>query len=63
MGKPEGTLYGISNSPEYPTAQHIRNTLRKARLTETDLTVEHVEMLLNVLILDGEIEKVCHNSQ
>jgi DNA-directed RNA polymerase III subunit RPC6 len=56
----EGVLYGISNSPEYPTAQHIRNSLRKARLTETDLSVEHVEMLLNVLILDGEIEKVCY---
>jgi DNA-directed RNA polymerase III subunit RPC6 len=56
----EGALYGISNSPEYPTAQHIRHSLRKARLTETDLSVEHVEMLLNVLILDGEIEKVCY---
>lgn len=55
-------LYGISNSPEYPTAQHIRNSLRKARLTETDLSVEHVEMLLNVLILDGEIEKVSCSS-
>ncbi|KAF9468954.1 RNA polymerase Rpc34 subunit-domain-containing protein [Collybia nuda] len=54
----EGTLFAISNSPEYPTAQHIRNSLRKARLTETDLTVEHVEMLLNVLVLDGEIEKI-----
>lgn len=56
--KAEGALYGLSNSPEYPTAQNIRNSLRRARLTETDLSVEHVEMLLNVLILDGEIEKV-----
>jgi len=61
-GRAEGVLYGISNSPEYPTAQHIRNSLRKARLTETDLSVEHVEMLLNVLILDGEIEKVSCSS-
>jgi DNA-directed RNA polymerase III subunit RPC6 len=53
-----GALYPISNAPQYPTAQHIRNSLRKARLTETDLTVEHVEMLLNVLVLDGKIEKV-----
>ncbi|SJL01732.1 uncharacterized protein ARMOST_05055 [Armillaria ostoyae] len=56
--KYEGALYSISNSPQYPTAQHVRNTLRQARLTETDLTVEHVEMLLNVLVLDGEIEKI-----
>lgn len=60
--KAEGALYGLSNSPEYPTAQNIRNSLRRARLTETDLSVEHVEMLLNVLILDGEIEKVWHSS-
>ena len=53
-----GALYPISNPPKYPTAESIRNSLRKARLTETDLTVEHVEMLLNVLILDGKIEKV-----
>lgn len=53
-----GALYPISNAPQYPTAQHIRNSLRKARLTETDLTVEHVEMLLNVLVLDGKIEKL-----
>ncbi|KAJ3537369.1 hypothetical protein NMY22_g5611 [Coprinellus aureogranulatus] len=53
---PEGALYPISNQPEYPSAQSIRNSLRKARLTETDLSVEHVESLLNVLVLDGRIE-------
>ncbi|TFK27072.1 RNA polymerase III subunit Rpc34 [Coprinopsis marcescibilis] len=52
----EGALYPISNAPEYPSAQQIRNSLRKARLTETDLSVEHVESLLNVLVLDGKIE-------
>ncbi|GLB33584.1 putative RNA polymerase Rpc34 subunit [Lyophyllum shimeji] len=56
--RPEGALYALSNQPEYPTAQQIRNSLRKARLTETELSVEHVEMLLNVLILDGEIERL-----
>ncbi|KAF8901710.1 RNA polymerase Rpc34 subunit-domain-containing protein [Gymnopilus junonius] len=55
---PEGVLYPISNAPQYPTAESIRHSLRKARLTETDLSVEHVEMLLNVLILDGKIEKI-----
>jgi len=52
------TLFPISNSPQYPTAQQIRNFLKQRRITETDLTVEHVEMLLNVLVLDGEIEKI-----
>jgi DNA-directed RNA polymerase III subunit RPC6 len=51
-------LYPSSNVPRYPTAQDICNTLMKARLTETELSVDHVEMLLNVLILDGYIEKV-----
>ncbi|RXW25206.1 hypothetical protein EST38_g678 [Candolleomyces aberdarensis] len=55
---PEGALYPISNAPGYPSAQSIRNSLRKARLTETDLSVEHVEALLNVLVLDGKIEKL-----
>ncbi|KXN87880.1 putative DNA-directed RNA polymerase III subunit rpc6 [Leucoagaricus sp. SymC.cos] len=54
----EGALYAISNPPKYPSAQHIRNSLKKARLTETELSVEHVEMLLNVLVLDGKIEKL-----
>ncbi|KAG6890941.1 hypothetical protein C0995_000898 [Termitomyces sp. Mi166 len=54
----EGSLYALSNSPEYPSAEQIRNSLRRARLTETELTVEHVEMLLNVLVLDGEIERL-----
>ncbi|KAF9449903.1 hypothetical protein P691DRAFT_790160 [Macrolepiota fuliginosa MF-IS2] len=54
----EDALYAVSNPPKYPTAQHIRNSLKKARLTETELSVEHVEMLLNVLVLDGKIEKL-----
>jgi len=51
-------LYPPSNAPAYPTAEQIRNALKKARLTDTELTVEHVEMVLNVLVLDGKIEKV-----
>ncbi|KAK7470880.1 34-kDa subunit of RNA polymerase III (C) [Stygiomarasmius scandens] len=54
----EGALYPISRSPQYPTAQQIRNALRQARLTDIELSVEHVETLLNVLVLDGEIEKL-----
>ncbi|GAW01858.1 RNA polymerase III subunit Rpc34 [Lentinula edodes] len=54
----DGALYPIAKAPKYPTAQQVRNALKQARLTETDLTVEHVEILLNVLVLDGEIEKL-----
>jgi len=55
---PDGALYPISKSPKYPSAAQVRNALKGANLTETDLTVEHVETLLNVLVLDGEIEKL-----
>ncbi|KAI0363406.1 hypothetical protein BV20DRAFT_1058085 [Pilatotrama ljubarskyi] len=53
-----GLLYPISAAPSYPTAQQILTFLSKSRITETQLSVEHVEMLLNVLVLDGEIERV-----
>lgn len=51
-------LYPISAAPAYPTTQQIRSFLQKARITETELTEEHIEMLLNVLITDGQIERV-----
>ena len=51
-------LYPISGLPEYPNAQNVLQFLKQTRITETPLTVEHVESLLNVLVLDGEIERV-----
>ena len=36
--------------------------LKQTRITETPLSVEHVESLLNVLVLDGEIERVIRSS-
>ncbi|KAI0643939.1 RNA polymerase Rpc34 subunit-domain-containing protein [Trametes meyenii] len=51
-------LYPISAAPSYPTAQQILAFLSKSRITETQLGVEHVEMLLNVLVLDGEVERM-----
>ena len=51
-------LFPISAAPQYPTAPQIQSFLSKSRITETELTVEHVETLLNVLVLDGEIERV-----
>src|SRR3984957_12238712 len=51
-------LYPISAAPSYPTSQQIQTFVSKSKITDTRLTVEHVEMLLNILLLDGEIEKV-----
>ncbi|KAL5513037.1 RPC34 [Sanghuangporus vaninii] len=51
-------LFPISAAPAYPTTQQIRTFLQKARITETELTEEHIEMLLNVLITDGQIERL-----
>ncbi|ESK97494.1 rna polymerase iii subunit rpc34 [Moniliophthora roreri MCA 2997] len=54
----ERALYPISKGFQYPTAEFVQKKLREARITPTELSVEHVEMLLNVLVLDGEIEKL-----
>ncbi|KAG6333107.1 hypothetical protein ID866_5982 [Astraeus odoratus] len=51
-------LYAIGTAPSYPSAQQIQHFLSKSKITETELGVEHVEMLLRVLELDGEVEKV-----
>lgn len=51
-------LYPISAAPAYPTATQVQAFLNKSRITETQLSVEHVETLLNVLVLDGDVEKV-----
>ncbi|KAH8116270.1 RNA polymerase Rpc34 [Phellopilus nigrolimitatus] len=47
------------SQPLFPSLpQQLQNFLQKSRITETQLSVEHVEMLLNVLITDGEIERL-----
>ncbi|KAI6011129.1 RNA polymerase Rpc34 subunit-domain-containing protein [Pisolithus marmoratus] len=51
-------LYAVGAAPSYPSAQQIQHFLSKSKITETELGVEHVEMLLRVLELDGEIEKI-----
>ena len=51
-------LYPIAAAPAYPTAAQVQAFLNKSRITETQLSVEHVETLLNVLVLDGAVEKV-----
>ncbi|KAI6003441.1 RNA polymerase Rpc34 subunit-domain-containing protein [Pisolithus orientalis] len=51
-------LYVIGAASSYPSAQQIQHFLSKSKITETELGVEHVEMLLRVLELNGEIEKI-----
>lgn len=51
-------LFPISQSSSYPTSKMIHNWLQKSRLSEQELGVEHVEMLLDTLIFDGEIERL-----
>ncbi|EIW51661.1 uncharacterized protein TRAVEDRAFT_137014 [Trametes versicolor FP-101664 SS1] len=51
-------LYPCSHTAYATSQQHVQTFLQKSRVTETALTVEHVEMLLDVLVLDGKIEKI-----
>ncbi|KAI0267270.1 RNA polymerase Rpc34 subunit-domain-containing protein [Gloeopeniophorella convolvens] len=51
-------LYPISAGIAYPDAKEVLNFLSKSRITETQFTEEHVEMLLNVLVLDGDVERL-----
>jgi len=51
-------LYPASAGIAYPNAKEILSFLSKSKITETKFTEEHVEMLLNVVVLDGDIERV-----
>lgn len=51
-------LYPASAGIAYPNAKEVLSFLSKSRITETKFTEEHVEMLLNVLVLDGDVERV-----
>jgi DNA-directed RNA polymerase III subunit RPC6 len=55
---PQRLLYAISAAPSYPSAGDVQSFLTRMKLTPTPLTVDHIETLLGVLELDGEIERV-----
>ncbi|CDO68355.1 hypothetical protein BN946_scf184815.g2 [Trametes cinnabarina] len=55
-GRPR-QLYPLAHV-SYSNAEQILCLLNKSQVTETVLTVEHVNMLLDVLVLDGKIEKL-----
>lgn len=54
----DGSVYPISNSPKYPDVHDILKFIKRANITQVELTVSEIESLLNVLVLDGEIEKL-----
>ena len=54
----DAPLFSISHPPAYPTSKMIHSWLQKSRLSEQELGVEHVEMLLDILVFDGEIERL-----
>lgn len=56
-GEPR-TLYAISAAPPAPSARDVQSFLTKSKITDTPLGVEHVEALLDMLVLDGDIERV-----
>lgn len=51
-------LFAPSAAPRYPDAHAINVWIAKNNITPTELTDEHVEAILSVLVLDGEIERV-----
>ena len=38
----------------------MQDLLKRSGVTDTELTVEDVEILMEVLILDGKVEQVSH---
>ncbi|KZV75623.1 hypothetical protein PENSPDRAFT_748285 [Peniophora sp. CONT] len=46
------------NAARYPDAHTINVWIAKNNITPTELTDEHVEAILSVLVLDGEIERL-----
>ncbi|EJD52044.1 hypothetical protein AURDEDRAFT_111548 [Auricularia subglabra TFB-10046 SS5] len=51
-------LFPISQAPTYPSATNVLSFLTKSRITETELGIDHVESLLDVLVYDGLIERL-----
>ncbi|KAI0037057.1 RNA polymerase Rpc34 subunit-domain-containing protein [Vararia minispora EC-137] len=51
-------LYAPSSSPDYPSTKQIQAWITRSKITPTKLSEEHVEELLNVLVLDGDIERL-----
>ncbi|KDQ13864.1 hypothetical protein BOTBODRAFT_45033 [Botryobasidium botryosum FD-172 SS1] len=51
-------IYSASYTKKYPNVNEITEWLRRANITTTELNAKHVQMLLDVLVYDGEIEAI-----
>ncbi|WFD44900.1 34-kDa subunit of RNA polymerase III (C) [Malassezia psittaci] len=51
-------LYPASHTPNLPTASSVHRYLKAARITDTELELEHIVALLDLLIYDNHIEKI-----
>ncbi|PWN33220.1 uncharacterized protein FA14DRAFT_124209 [Meira miltonrushii] len=56
----ERPIYPASHINSLPTAITCLQFLKKAGITDTDLQVENVQSLLDVLVYDGKVEKIPH---
>lgn len=50
--------YPLAFVPYLPTANDVLEYMIEKKVLSTDLNVEHIEMVLNVLVWDGEIERI-----
>ncbi|MCO5585526.1 hypothetical protein L7F22_039459 [Adiantum nelumboides] len=53
-------IYPASHINSLPTASTCLQFLKKSNITDTDLQVENVQSLLDVLVYDGKVEKIPH---
>ncbi|KAJ9476249.1 DNA-directed RNA polymerase III subunit RPC6 [Pseudozyma hubeiensis] len=51
-------LFPTTHTSQLPSANSIHSYLRNSNLTETELEVEHVVSLLDILVYDEQIEKI-----
>ncbi|OBZ77458.1 putative DNA-directed RNA polymerase III subunit rpc6 [Grifola frondosa] len=57
-GHTQPLLYPLGNAPRYLTARDVQAFLEQSQISKTELSLEDVEMLLHVLVIDGQIEKL-----
>lgn len=51
-------LFPTSHTSQLPSASQIHSYLRNSGLTETELELEHVVSLLDILVYDEQVEKI-----
>ncbi|KAG8942006.1 34-kDa subunit of RNA polymerase III (C) [Tulasnella sp. 419] len=55
---PTAALFSGTRTDIYPTVNDVTKWFRQSNISETELAPQHIEEILNVLIYDGEIEKL-----